>query len=80
MKMLSYIYTNTALSGKIQNIVKAYSFMYPATLYLRKLSVFISRGISGQIKIKIRAYLGSSQPLNILYREISFAGWILKAD
>lgn len=53
MKMLSYIYTNTALSGKIQNIVKAYSFMYPATLYLRKLSVFISRGISGQIKIKI---------------------------
>lgn len=52
MNMLSYIYTNIALSGRIQNSVEAYSFMRPATLYLCKLSIFIYSGISGQKKIE----------------------------
>lgn len=71
MNMLSYIYTNIALSGKIQNTVEAYSFRYPATLYLCKLSIFIYSGITGQKKIEDTSLLCPySTPKDLVQRNL----------
>jgi len=72
MNTLSYMYSNIAWRGKIQITVEAYTFTYPATLHLCKMSIYIYSGISGQNKIEDRSLPCQFSTPKDLVQEIPF--------